>query len=142
MIYPVDSAIHPLNKWGLRAKKLNFVFFRPRQKRINRQTYIRISDNKSKGFVRLEEAFNSHIHKRIRYIKAIHVLCGPKNMHSARIRSEKCISSVRPYNFSSPPLTLKEVKHDDPYGFYGLQMAIRSVNRLGPSSLTRSDINS
>ena len=42
------------NKLSINAKKLNFVVFRPRQKIINRQTYIRIPDNTNKGFERFE----------------------------------------------------------------------------------------
>ena len=38
------------NKLSINAKKLNFVVFMPRQKRINNQTYIRIPDNNNKGF--------------------------------------------------------------------------------------------
>ena len=42
------------NKLSINAKKLNFVVFRPRQKIINRQTYIRIPENSNKGFERFE----------------------------------------------------------------------------------------
>ena len=40
------------NKLSINAKKLNFVVFRPRQKRINHQTSITIPDNNNKGFER------------------------------------------------------------------------------------------
>ena len=42
------------SKLTTNAKKLNFVVFRPRQKRINHQTCIRMNNN-NKGFVPLEE---------------------------------------------------------------------------------------
>ena len=45
------------NKLSINAKKLNFVVFRPRQKRINHQTSIRIPDNNNKGFEPLEEGY-------------------------------------------------------------------------------------
>ena len=42
------------SKLTTNAKKLNFVVFRPRQKRINHQTCIRMNNN-NKGFLPLEE---------------------------------------------------------------------------------------
>ena len=42
------------NKLSINAKKLSFVVFRPRQKIINRHTYIRIPDNSNKVFERFE----------------------------------------------------------------------------------------
>ena len=42
------------NKLTINAKKSNFVIFRPRQKRIDHQTCIRIPDNNNNGFVLLE----------------------------------------------------------------------------------------
>lgn len=43
------------NKLTINAKKSNFVVFRPRQKRTNHKTCIRIPDNRNNGFVLLEE---------------------------------------------------------------------------------------
>ena len=45
------------NKLNINAKKLNFVVFRPRQKIINPETYIRIPDNSNKGFEPFEVGF-------------------------------------------------------------------------------------
>ena len=42
------------NKLTTNAKKSNFVVFRPRRKRIDHQTCIRIPDNNNNGFVLLE----------------------------------------------------------------------------------------
>ena len=42
------------NKLTINAKKSNFVLFRPAQKRINHQPWIRIPDNNNNGFAPLE----------------------------------------------------------------------------------------
>ena len=42
------------NKLTINAKTSNFIIFRPRQKRIDHQTCIRIPDNNNNGFVLLE----------------------------------------------------------------------------------------
>ena len=56
VINKLNNVCHWLNanKLTINAKKSNFVLFRPAQKRINHQPWIRIPDNNNNGFAPLE----------------------------------------------------------------------------------------
>ena len=55
------------NKLTINAKKSNFVVFKPRQKRTNHKTCIRIPDNRNNGSALLEEK------DYVKFLSLIHI---------------------------------------------------------------------